>query len=272
MQNTIKVTIAIVDASVSDLLIAQLSEMGFDGFEEEVDNLSAFCNEDIFDESALTNLLNEYKLTYDKTVIPPQNWNELWESNFHPVVVDGFAGVRASFHTPLQGVEHEIIITPKMSFGTGHHATTYMMMQQMQHLNFNDKDIFDFGTGTGILAILAKMLRAKNVTAIDLDEWSITNAWENFDNNNIQGVKLLRAENPGLIEQTFDIILANINKNVLLEFIPVLATKLNKGAYLLLSGLLADDEPAILLKTAEGLLTHVSTITRSGWICMLLQA
>jgi ribosomal protein L11 methyltransferase len=272
MQNYVQIQIPVAEAALRELLVAQLAEAGFDGFEENDDALLAFCSEDVFDEAALQQLLIEHNLAYNKTIILPQNWNEVWESNFKPVVIDGFVAVRAAFHQPVPGVPHEIVITPKMSFGTGHHATTYMMMQQMRLIDFAGKTIFDFGTGTGILAILAKMLGAENVTAIDIDEWSITNAQENFDNNNISGIRLIQEGNPAAIDQTFNIIVANINKNVLLQCIPVLATQLTSDGYLLLSGLLAHDEEDILLKASQNSLVHLKTISRDKWICLLLQA
>ena len=270
MQATIQITIPVTDESINDILIAQLSEAGFDGFEEEAGQLQAFCSENVYNKTALQNILNQYKLTYTEATIQPQNWNEVWESNFSPVVVDDFVAVRASFHQPITGVEHEIVITPKMSFGTGHHATTHMMVQQMRSIDFAGKEVFDFGTGTGILAILAKMLGAANVTAIDIDEWSITNAQENFDNNGITGITLLQADTPAMVTGSFDIILANINKNVLLEYISTLAMQLSPGGTLLLSGLLAEDEADILLKTSQNNLSHIITTARNKWICILL--
>lgn len=270
MQATIQITIPVTDDSITDILIAELSEAGFDGFEEEPGQLKAFCNEGAFNEAALQDILNPYSLAYTQATIEPQNWNEVWESNFSPVVVDDFVAVRASFHEPIEGVKHEIVITPKMSFGTGHHATTHMMMQQMHSIDFTGKNVFDFGTGTGILAILAKMLGAANVTAIDIDEWSITNAQENFDNNSITGITLQQADTPMVISGSFDVILANINKNVLLEYIPTLATQLTPGGLLLLSGLLAEDEADILLKTSQNNLLQLNTTARNKWISILL--
>jgi ribosomal protein L11 methyltransferase len=272
MQSSIQIIISGAGAAVSELLIAKLSEVGFDGFEEEPGKLVAYCSEDVFDEPAVKELLQAQGLSFEKTVIAPQNWNEVWERNFSPVVVDDFVAVRASFHQPIAGVVHEIVITPKMSFGTGHHATTWMMMQQMRKLDFAGKDVFDFGTGTGILAILAKKLGAVNVTAIDIDEWSITNAQENFDNNDVAGIMLGQAATPEVIQGEFDVILANINKNVLMEYMPVLAGKLKTGGKLLLSGLLAEDEQDILLKASQNSLLYNTTSARDKWICILMHA
>jgi len=145
------------------------------------------------------------------------------------------------------------------------------MMQQMRGIDFTGKAVFDFGTGTGILAILAKQLGAANITAIDIDEWSITNAQENFDNNSIAGITLLQADSPTVIEAKFNVILANINKHVLMEYIPALKGMLNPDGLLLLSGLLAEDEQDILLKASQNYLSHITTAARNKWISILLK-
>src|SRR5205085_7037613 len=139
---------------------------------------------------------------------------EEWEKNFERVIIDDFVAIRAPFHKPIQKVTHEIVITPKMSFGTGHHATTFMMIQQMQDVDFKNKKVLDFGTGTGILAILAEKLGATKITAIDNDEWSISNANENIKTNNCRNIQLLLSDSP-MLSQKFDVILANINKSVI---------------------------------------------------------
>ncbi|MDE3254265.1 MAG: 50S ribosomal protein L11 methyltransferase, partial [Bacteroidota bacterium] len=161
-------------------LIAELSQIGFDGFEESADQLTAYIDLEHFEEKELNIILNKYDLKYSKSILNKQNWNQLWESNFEPVQVDDFVGVRADFHPPFVDVQHELIITPKMSFGTGHHATTYLVMQLMRDLDFTGARVFDFGTGTGILAILAEKLGASRVLAVDNDDWCIRNAAENI--------------------------------------------------------------------------------------------
>ncbi len=160
-----------------EILIGELEEVEAIGFEQTASNLLAYFEEDNFKSYEVNMLLKEY--TFHFTTLPKQNWNALWESNFEPVIVDDFCAIRADFHEPVKDGHHEIIITPKMSFGTGHHATTFMMIQQMRNISFKNKKVFDFGTGTGILAILAVKLGAALVTAIDNDEWSIKNAEEN---------------------------------------------------------------------------------------------
>jgi len=269
MQNSIQIKIAVTSSDIKDLLIAQLNELSYEGFEEEENGLLAYCPEPQFDEQALQELVEPYNLTYQKNVIEAQNWNAVWESNFNPVVVDDFVAVRAEFHEPIQGVEYEIVITPKMSFGTGHHATTRMMMQQMRQLDFSNKTVFDFGTGTGILAILSEKLGAASIIAIDYDEWCIINSTENTERNNCRNITLLQADTPDVVA-SFDIILANINKNIILQFLPALVKKLNKGAYMLLSGLLVADEGDILASCSHLGLTHLSTISLDKWICIFL--
>ncbi|MCA6452827.1 MAG: 50S ribosomal protein L11 methyltransferase, partial [Chitinophagaceae bacterium] len=172
------------ETALQELLVAELSEMGYDGFEESAEQLKAYVPEENYVEIELNNLLNKYNLSYSKSIISKQNWNQLWESNFEPVRVDDFVGIRASFHPPFAGVAHEIVITPKMSFGTGHHATTWQVMKLMQELDFTGKRVFDFGTGTGILAILAEQLGAAAVLAVDNDDWCIENTSENILVNN----------------------------------------------------------------------------------------
>src|SRR5918995_4444294 len=194
MDNYIQIKFQNISQEQSDILIAQLTEIGFEGFEEEESRLKAFIASTNFDEKLLQNISTPQQLVFSKTIIEQTNWNRVWESNFDPVIVDDFVAVRAEFHEPIKDVEFEIVITPKMSFGTGHHATTYMMMQQMREIDFANKTVFDFGTGTGVLAILAEKLGAKTVLAIDNDTWSIENAYENIKRNNCTAIELKLAD------------------------------------------------------------------------------
>jgi len=219
--------------------------------------------EENFRSYEITKLLKDYVFHF--TTLPKQNWNAVWESNFEPVVVDDFCAIRAEFHKPIQNVQHEIIITPKMSFGTGHHATTYMMIQQMRNISFIDKKVFDFGTGTGILAILATKLGAASVTAIDNDEWSIKNAEENFEKNNVHSICLYQSST--VSEKNFDIILANINRSVLEQYSSTLVNLLSSQGVLLVSGLLKEDEPFIVELFDE--LTLYNSQQNQNWISLL---
>ena len=261
----IEITFKDASETIKDLIIASLPDA--EGFEETDNGLKAVFLEQNFNEEEVAEIGSTYNILYEKEEIAPQNWNALWESNFEPVVIDDFAGIRAAFHEPLNNVLHEIIITPKMSFGTGHHATTYLMMQQMRKTDFTDKSVFDFGTGTGVLAILAHKLGASTVMANDIDEWSIANAQENFDHNNTLSVQLLQSDTAEM-GKSFDIILANINRNVLLENMPALAKQLKKEGHLILSGILKEDVAAITRCCSENGLTSAEQSERNNWVCL----
>ncbi len=249
------------------ILIASLADAGFDGFEENEDELKAYIKKEHFDPEVLKQVTTTGSVTFTVTEIENRNWNKEWELNFHPVIVDDYVAVRADFHEPVKNVKYEIIITPKMSFGTGHHATTYMMLQEMRNIDFKDQTVFDFGTGTGILAILASKSGAASVTAIDNDELSVKNAAENIQMNNAGPIELTLTDGvPN--EKLFDIILANITKNIILENFPFLYQQLNKNGTLLLSGLLKGDENEILLEARKHFLILHKVQQQGDWLCM----
>ena len=269
MKNTIQIIIKVKNDDLRGQLIAQLSVLNYDAFEEKENELQAYIEEAVFDAEALEKILCNYNLIYTKSIIKDQNWNALWESDFPPVIVDDFCAVRAASHTPFTDKEYEIIITPKMTFGTGHHATTNMMISEMRHINFKEKSIADFGTGTGVLAILAEKLGSKYVWAIDNDAWSIENSKENTDTNNCKNIVVEKADgfNP---KQPFDIILANINRNIIIKNSENLMAGLVKNGKLLLSGLLENDESKVISAFTDKGFLHISTTKKNGWICILL--
>jgi ribosomal protein L11 methyltransferase len=267
MSGYVQIEFPKVSREQMDILIARLSLEDYVGFEETEQGLKAFIPSSLFSETIIEEIAGDQEALFNKKIISETNWNELWESNFSPVVVDEFVTVRANFHPSLQHTRHEIIITPKMSFGTGHHATTYMMIEQMQHINFIDKTVLDFGTGTGVLAILAEKLGARAVLAIDNDSWSIENAGENILVNQCQKIGLHKADTADLAQQ-FDIILANINKNVILDNFSLLARHLAKDGIILLSGLLKEDEDVIFRKSNEYSFHKKQTTVRDNWLCI----
>jgi len=271
MSTTIQVSIDVADEAVKDIMIAELADLGFDGFEETETGLFSYIDSAKFGvevTSGLANLASSHGATYTSKAIEKQNWNALWESNFEPVLVDDFVGVRANFHAPFNGqVEHDIIITPKMSFGTGHHGTTYSVMQLMRGIDFKGQSVFDFGTGTGLLAILAHKLGAGDILAVDNDDWCIENASENIIVNNAQSIEIHKVDNAKL-NKKFSIIIANINKNIILDNLAFLAEATVPGGVVLLSGLLVEDEPEIESACAALGWKHQETRTRNNWIAL----
>jgi len=232
------------DAQQRDLLTGLLSQIGYEGFEEEQDDLRAFIPASHFEEEPLQDLARSMDLAWKKTRVQEENWNAIWESSFEPVIIPGKVAVRADFHEPVKDVPYEIVITPKMSFGTGHHATTWLMMNIMTGFDFKGKTVLDFGTGTGILAILAEMLGAARVEAIDNDPWCIENAAENLNKNHCTKTEVrLGSELPQ--GEPFDLLLANINRNFLLEYGVKLVELVKSGGKLIISGLLKEDREQV---------------------------
>ena len=271
MSTTIQVSIEVADEAVKDMMIAELADLGFDGFEETETGLFSYIDSAKFDmevTAGLADLAAQHGATYSSKAIDKQNWNALWESNFEPVLVDDFVGVRANFHEPFNGqVEHDIIITPKMSFGTGHHGTTYSVMQLMRGIDFKGQSVFDFGTGTGLLAILAHKLGAGYVLGVDNDDWCIENASENIEVNYTQSIEIEKVNDANL-NKKFNIIIANINKNIILDNLAFLAKATVPGGVVLLSGLLVEDEPEIEAACAALGWKHQETRTRNNWIAL----
>lgn len=265
--NYFQLTISIPNAPQRELLIAALSEAGIEGFEEDDNQIKAFVSETDYQEDEIAIILQNFGLTSTKETIAPTNWNAQWEADFDPVVVDNFCSVRAHFHPASVGTTHEVIITPKMSFGTGHHATTHLMIQQMAAIDFNQKSVFDFGTGTGVLAILAEKLGAKNIVAIDNDEWSFENTKENIELNNCHQISVSMDDIEN-IHQHFDIILANINRHILLQYMPIMFKMSNSRGILLMSGLLTDDEQMVCRAATEAGFMVNKIFNRNNWIAI----
>ncbi len=244
MEKFLKIEIAVTSQEEADIYLARLAEIDFYAFEQNEKFLIAYIIEENFNENQFRNVLPN-GIVYNLMVIEDRNWNEEWERGFHPVYINNFAGIRASFHQPLQNIKYEIIVTPKMSFGTGHHATTHLMIEQMETINFKNKNVLDFGTGTGVLAILAEKLGASKVIAVDNDEWSINNAIENVETNNCKKINVQYNDDLADLNAQ-DIILANINLNVLMKNAEKIASIAADRSLLLLSGFFVKDEIAIL--------------------------
>ena len=252
----------------TEILIAELGEVGFESFVEEEGLLLAYILKNDWRESildAISTLNNDVvSVTWKSKEIAQQNWNAEWERNFHPIKVGGQCMVRAPFH-PSENVEFDIVIEPKMSFGTGHHETTHMMLQHILENPFEGKSVLDMGCGTGVLAILAKMKGASQVDAIDIDEWCFLNSKENVDRN-ICKIEVYKGDSSILPGKKYDIILANINRNILLSDIPIYSECLNKDGELYLSGFYMEDLDVMSSKCDGYGLEFVKNLEKNNWV------
>lgn len=254
-----------LDEGQDELLIALLEDHAT-GFEQCGNELYAYTK----DNNAFLDLLCHYKLLETETsIIEEKNWNEQWEQSFEPVTIyvkgEPFVYIRASFHAHDPNCKFEIEITPKMSFGTGHHATTYLMIEEMAEFDFSEKQVIDFGTGTGLLAILSEKSGASSVIAIDNDEWSIDNAKENISLNNCSHITLQNADTIE-VEDFADIILANINLNIILANLNKIFAALKYNGILLLSGMLVNDKVSITGELNNAGLNVVHIHEKNNWI------
>ena len=256
-----------------ELLIALLGNEGFEGFEEEEKNLKACISSGNYDENHIDKIIETVDVNYSKSVIKEINWNEKWESDFEPIPVydqtnnTQFAYLRAHFHKPDLSFLYDIIVTPKMSFGTGHHATTYLMASQMSQIDFKNKSVIDFGTGTGVLAILAEKMGASEVLAIDCDDWSINNATENLAVNSCVKVHVMKDDTIPKGKKV-DIILANINLNVIIANLSVINDSAKIGAVILFSGVLEQDEDHILNEIIKSGFCNPQVFRRENWLAI----
>lgn len=256
----------------NEILMAELIEIGFDSFTEEYDGILGYIQKDLFNEEELKNIYllqnEEIEISYTYEEMPNINWNEEWEKNFSPINVENKVLIRAEFHDADPNM-HEIVIQPKMSFGTGHHPTTHLMIQQMLDMDLENKKVLDMGCGTSVLAIFGKQKGAGRTVAIDIDEWSVENSKENAARNNVElEIELGTADNLG--KEKFEIILANINRNILISDIPTYVSVLEDGGKLLLSGLCFFDVDDILEVCTEQNLTLEKKIQREEWVSLLL--
>lgn len=253
----------------SDIIIAELSEIGFESFVENESGLTAYISESKFDEGELDAIhilsSDEFAIEWTSKSVAQQNWNEEWEKSFNPIVVDERCMVRAPFHQK-SNVDYDIIIEPKMSFGTGHHETTHMMLSHILDNDFKNKKVLDMGCGTGVLAILAEMRGATHLEAIDIDNWCYLNAIENADRNNCKKIEVFEGNSNLLLGKKYDIILANINRNILLEDIPIYASSLNSKGLLFLSGFYSSDLDMISEKCKAFNLRFEKNYEKNNWV------
>lgn len=253
----------------SDVLIAQLAELGYESFVETEKGFNAYIQEADYNQQQLNIALSYYKdffkFNYSSNTIQQQNWNKEWENNFPPIQVKGKCYIRAPFHEAQPGFLYDVIIEPKMSFGTGHHSTTQLMIEKLLTLDIHQKSLLDMGCGTGVLAIVASMLGANPITAIDIDEWSYENTIENCSRNNINNVLVQKGNAQILAGRVFHSILANINKNVLLADMNTYSAALENSGNLILSGFFETDIDELIAKSKEFGFALKDTLIQEKW-------
>lgn len=253
----------------SEILLAELAELGFDGFVTTDDGIQAYGNASIDAEAIMKELSvndsDEVKCEWEAKVIPHQNWNEQWEKDFHPVFVEDYATILAPFHDQNLGKGMVVRIQPQMSFGTGHHQTTWMMTKALFELESMPQDVLDMGTGTGVLAIVAENLGAKRILAIDIEEWSAENARENAQLNNCQHIECVWGDQDKIEGHKFGLIIANINKNILKAQMKTYAEALKKDGRLLLSGFFSTDVDELVTFASAFGLTLEKQFAKDEW-------
>jgi ribosomal protein L11 methyltransferase len=255
----------------SEILIAELGEKPFESFIETETGFSAFIQKSLWTEDVLENIYllenPEFKISYTFEEIEQVNWNEEWEKNFEAIDVDGLCHVRAPFH-PKTEAKYDIIIEPKMSFGTGHHETTHMMIQHLLEIDVNGLKTLDMGCGTAILAILAEMKGAKPIDAIDIDNWCYLNSIENAERNNCKHISVYEGDAALLKDKKYDLIIANINRNILLNDMQAYVDCLNPKGTILFSGFYEEDIPFIDNSCTEKGLKFVKKLQRNNWVSL----
>ena len=252
-----------------DMLVTMLAEMGFDSFMDEARSLKAYCSADSRDDMAVENLLNEPSFFGIQLLkveeMPDKDWNELWEASYQPVVVNERCRVRAPFHEPDPSFEFDLVIEPKMSFGTANHETTAQIIQLMLETDFKGKEVLDMGSGTAVLAILAKKLGSARTVAIDNDEWAYRNAFTNIELNGISDIEVVLGDALS-IKGSFDVVLANINRNILLRDMHYYVEAMNLQAHIFFSGFYTEDLPSIREEAERLGLHYCRHLSRNNWV------
>lgn len=256
----------------SDILIAELGEQGFESFVETEDGVLAYINKEDWHAHILegiTILENpNFEIAHTHKEVEQENWNQVWESNFNPIQVEDRCVVRAPFHAPRPDVEFDIVIEPKMSFGTGHHETTHMMLQHVLEQDMQGLSVLDMGSGTGVLAILAALRGASEVDAVDIDNWCYLNAMENVERNQCENIRVREGDASILGDRQYDIILANINKNILLSDMEHYLKCLKKTGVLFVSGFYEEDIFDISAKTQQFGLQYSKKFEKNNWVAV----
>ncbi len=263
-------------APFADILVARLNEIDFESYAEDETGVKAYVQTHLMNEDAVKDIITEVaelcKLSYTVKGIKQENWNKYWENNFEPVHINDQCVIRAHFHDTFSNKEYELIITPKMSFGTGHHETTSLVMNEMFSIDFTGKSVLDMGSGTGVLAILASKLGASSLVGIDSDQWAYENAVENGVLNSVSNIDFIHGDADSIGDVKFDVILANINRNIILKDIMAYVRAMNQSSQILFSGFLEEDIPLILEKSEQLGLELVVSKHKNKWQMLHLKS
>ncbi|WP_228850832.1 50S ribosomal protein L11 methyltransferase [Aegicerativicinus sediminis] len=254
----------------SDVLAAELGELGFESFSETDTGIKAYISKDLSKDLVFDDLMtftSPCEVNYSVQEIQKENWNMEWEKNFHPILVDDRCSIRAPFHEKPDA-PIDIIIEPKMSFGTGHHETTYLMVEHLLEMDLSNLRVLDMGCGTGVLAILASIKGALMVDAIDIDNWCYLNSIENVERNNCANINVFEGDAQLLEGKTYDLIIANINRNILLNDIQFYSKSLSFKGTLLLSGFYKEDIEAIVEECAKYGLKYENQRVKNNWVAL----
>lgn len=273
LKNYIVVEFGNLNSEHKELLSALLPDYGFEGTEELESSLKAYIPQKDFSAESLRDFLKQFALDFPFTqhTLPDKNWNEAWEKSYEPIVVAEKVIIKASFHQPQKNYPFEILIDPQMSFGTGHHETTQLMLEMMLAVDFEKKSVLDFGSGTGVLSILAHKMKAKRIVATDIDQWAYNNIKENIGKNGAEIIEPLLGAAEVLPNEMFDVVLANVNKNILLENMEILLSRLIKNGIILFSGLLLADEREFVASAARNGLILLEKKTKNEWLSLKFQ-
>jgi ribosomal protein L11 methyltransferase len=255
----------------TEILVAELGNVGFESFVENENGVTAYIQKTDWNAEILADIFvlnsKEFSIDYNQNEVPQTNWNEEWEKNFEPIQVDDLVSIRAPFHKN-PNLKYDIVIEPKMSFGTGHHETTHMMVQHLLQLDLENKKVLDMGCGTGILAIFAEMKGARALDAIDIDNWCYENSLENVARNNCKNIAIYEGDASLLVDKKYDVIIANINRNILLMDMKVYTNCLEEKGILLLSGFYEQDIPVIDAEVSKYGLKLEKFIQRNNWVAL----
>ena len=274
--NYIEVSVEISPLEIGrEIVVAELAELGFESFDDFDKGVKGYVQEQDFNTELLNEVTifknKEFKVNYTVNLIEDKNWNEVWEQSFEPINVNNQCFIRAPFHEERNDIKYNIEIEPKMSFGTGHHETTHLMIEELMSMDVEGKDVLDMGCGTGVLAILAEFKNAKNICAIDIDEWAYENTIENIDRNKCEKIETLKGGAELLENKKFDIIIANINRNILLNDMKTYFSCLMESGELLLSGFFSSDKEVLLEEASKHGGQLVNENNKNDWTLLHLK-